>query len=313
MEIEARHLRLVRTIADTGSISKAAPVLGSTQPALTRQLRRIEEALGGELFTRSRDGVEPTSLGRLVIGRADAVLCVIDSLQSDVAAAATANPAQVRVGVRYGQALLGLMHGLREMLPDSEVVTHNETNIGALTELVAGGRLELAVIHEFVGFELSLDPNIVSTRIGSEPAFVLLSETHPLADRTEIELAELADDHWLLSPLDVDRELDCMASICADAGFRPKIRSYLTDTLGFELVRVGEAVTLCSPVAQHSGTVIKPLVGAPLWVRQLLLTERNSPMVEHLDKLAAYIGEAAERARRDRPVYAAWLERHAAG
>ncbi|GGX78164.1 hypothetical protein GCM10010510_23850 [Streptomyces anandii JCM 4720] len=52
MELELRHLRTVRTIAEAGSLTKAASLLGLAQPALSAQLRRIEGALGGALFER---------------------------------------------------------------------------------------------------------------------------------------------------------------------------------------------------------------------------------------------------------------------
>lgn len=312
MEIEARHLRLVKTVADVGSISAAASALGTTQPALTRQLRRIERGLGGELFLRSREGVEQTSLGRLVVGRADAVLSVIDSLQADVAAAAAASvPANIRIGVRGGQILLGLMHGLREILPDAEIITDSESRLGGLLDLIGTGRLDLAVIHEFVGYEIRLDPRVTSTEIECEPVFLLLSESHPMADRDELELADLAGENWLLSPLDVDREADCMTGACAEVGFAPKIVHYLGDTLGFELIRAGEAIAPCLPNVQYAGTVLKPIAGSPIRVRHILLAERHNPLQDHRDKLAAFVCDTLSAARESQPVYNAWLERHA--
>ncbi|UYM07492.1 LysR family transcriptional regulator [Solicola gregarius] len=310
MEIEARHLRLVKSIADAGSITSAATALGSTQPALTRQLRRVEEGLGGELFVRSRDGVEPTTLGRLVVGRANAVLSVLDSLQTDVATATATAPAQVRIGVRYGQAMLGLMNGLRATVPNAEIVTNSESRIGGLIDLVAGNRLDVAVIHEFVGYEIPLDPRILSTEICSQPAFVLIPETHPLAARTEVALADLADENWLLSPLDVDRETECMTQVCADAGFTPKIVHYLSDGLGVELIRAGEAIAPSVPTNRCSGAVLKPLVDSPIRVRQLLIAERHNPLVTSLDKLARFVGDALADALSNQPIYTAWAERH---
>ncbi len=59
MELELRHLRTVRAIADTGSLTKAAATLGLAQPALSAQLRRIEKALGGTLFERDHTGPAP--------------------------------------------------------------------------------------------------------------------------------------------------------------------------------------------------------------------------------------------------------------
>lgn len=63
MELELRHLRTVRAIADAGSLTRAATVLGLAQPALSAQLKRIERALGGALFERGRHGVRATALG----------------------------------------------------------------------------------------------------------------------------------------------------------------------------------------------------------------------------------------------------------
>src|SRR5689334_12973656 len=66
MELELRHLRVVCRLADTGSVSKAAAALGVSQPSLTAQLHRIEEAVGGSLFERGSTGVVPTPLGKHV-------------------------------------------------------------------------------------------------------------------------------------------------------------------------------------------------------------------------------------------------------
>lgn len=66
-DLELRHLRAVRAIAETGSITKAATGLGLTQPALSAQLRSAEEIIGGALFARDSAGCTPTDLGVDVI------------------------------------------------------------------------------------------------------------------------------------------------------------------------------------------------------------------------------------------------------
>ncbi len=307
MEIETRHLRLVKTVADERSITKAATVLGMTQPALTRQLRRVEDNLGGPLFQRSRVGVEQTPLGRLVVGRANAVLSVIDSLQSGRNGESTLTaPAQVRIGVKFGNALVGLIRGLRSVVPSTEIVTESETRIDGLLDLMRSNRLDFAVIHEFVGHEIRLDSRLLYRPVGCEPAFVLLAADHPLADRDEIQLSDLAEEKWLLSPLDVDREADCMSRICYEAGFSPKIGHYLSDGLGVELIRAGEAIALSTPTNRDSGMVLKPLVGNPMQVRRLLLVDRDNPFVEHLDKLARFTADFLTETLENQPVYNAW-------
>ncbi|MBC7633841.1 LysR family transcriptional regulator [Aeromicrobium sp.] len=311
MDIETRHLRIVKAVADEGSITRAATVLGTTQPALTRQVRRVEDHLGGPLFQRSRSGVELTPLGRVVIGRANAVLSVIDSLQTNlVVKTAFVTPPEVRIGVTLGNALVGLLRGLRSVVPGTEIITENETRIDGLLDLLSSRRLDFAVIHEFVGHEIPLDPRLLTRPVGCEPAFVLMAADHPLAGLGELDLADLHEEEWLLSPLDVDREADCMTRICFEAGFTPRISNYLSDGLSIELIRAGEAIALSTPTVRDSGMVLKPLIGIPMRTRRLLVIDRDNPFVGHLDKLARFTAEVLTETLEHQPVYRAWHDAH---
>lgn len=311
MEIDTRHLRMVKAVADEGSITRAATALGTTQPALTRQIRRVEEHLGGPLFERSRAGAELTPLGRVVVGRANAVLSVIDTLQPEArAASAHVLPAQVRIGVKFGNALVGLIRGLRSVVPSTEIITESETRIDGLLDLLGSHRLDFAVIHEFVGHEIPLDPRLLVRPVGCEPAFVLMAADHPLADVEELELAQLRHEKWLMSPLDVDREADCMTRICFEAGFTPIISHYLSDGHAIELIRAGEAIALSTPTNRDSGMVLKPLVGSPMRARRLLVVDRDNPFAEHLDKLARFTADVLAETLEKQPVYSAWKDRH---
>lgn len=313
MDIETRHLRMVKAVADEGSITRAATVLGTTQPALTRQIRRVEEHLGGPLFERSRSGAVPTPLGRLVISRANAVLSVLDSLQFDANGdSAFTMPPQVRIGVKFGNALVGLIRGLRSVLPSTEIVTESEARIDGLLDLLGSHRLDFAVIHEFVGHEIALDPRLLVRPVGCEPAFVLMASDHPLAGEDELDLAQLRDEKWLLSPLDVDREADCMSRICYEAGFSPTIAHYLSDGHAIELIRAGEAIALSTPTNRDSGMVLKPLVGTPMQTRRLLVVDHDNPFVEHLDKLARFTADTLSETLERQPVYHAWKQIHGA-
>ena len=85
MDLEIRHLKVVCAIAETGSVTKAAAVLGLAQPALTAQLQRIERILGGPLFERDRRGARPTALGELVLSRARVLLRAMKGLEDEAA------------------------------------------------------------------------------------------------------------------------------------------------------------------------------------------------------------------------------------
>lgn len=293
MDLEIRHLRLVKAVSDAGSISAAAPVLGATQPAVTRQLRRIENGIGGRLFTRSRDGVEPTELGRFVVGRADAVLAIMDSLQTDISASLSTEVPQVaRIGARTGPLLLAMMRGLRDLVPGIEVVPESEGRLGALLDLMAAGPVDLALVREFVGFELPLDPRLHSVPVMVENVSLVMSDNHPLAHKDEVGVEELADQKWLLSPLDVDREADSVSAMCAEAGFTPQIVHYVTDTMAFDLIRAGEAISPSLPRRPPRGTSYVTIRGNPLKLRHVLVTTKQGAFMPYVDRLVGYARES---------------------
>ena len=76
--------RVVNVVGRLGSFVKAADVLGVTQPALSRRLQAIEEALGVKLFDRSARAVKPTVFGEVALRQADAVLKAFDDLRHDI-------------------------------------------------------------------------------------------------------------------------------------------------------------------------------------------------------------------------------------
>jgi DNA-binding transcriptional LysR family regulator len=85
MDLEVRHLRVIYTIAEAGSLRRASTVLHVSQPALTAQLQRIERLVGGRLFRRGQAGAVPTVLGVEFLTRARSILHAFEQLQRDMA------------------------------------------------------------------------------------------------------------------------------------------------------------------------------------------------------------------------------------
>src|SRR3712207_8466008 len=121
MNLELRHLRVVCAIAETGSVTKAASLLGLAQPALTAQLQRIERTLGGPLFERDRRGARPTALGELVLSRARVLLPAMKGLQDEAARLAGAGSddtmSRYRIGSIGGARIGGLVDRLSQAPP----------------------------------------------------------------------------------------------------------------------------------------------------------------------------------------------------
>lgn len=80
MTLEIHDLRILRAIAEAGSLAGAARALGTNQGNVSRQLQRIERGTGVTLFRRQARGTTPTAAGRLVLSGAETLLPLIDWL-----------------------------------------------------------------------------------------------------------------------------------------------------------------------------------------------------------------------------------------
>ncbi|MEV4937052.1 LysR family transcriptional regulator [Streptomyces zaomyceticus] len=270
MDLELRHLKTIRAIADAGSLTRAATALGLAQPALSAQLKRIERALGGALFERGREGVRATALGDLVLDRARVVLPAVCELQEEAVRFARDGAEGYRLGGTHGPLLGGLVDRIARSDPGSPVTTSISWSEREIAGGVVDGRLDFALVGVCGESGPPEAGRLAWTEVARDPVYVMLAADHPLAPRTEIDLAELAAEAWTDVPGDGCFG-DCFAAACVRAGFTPAC-VYETDTAScVHLVQVGRAVGLCRatfPVTP--GLVTRPLAGAPLMWRHLL-------------------------------------------
>ncbi|MBV7243189.1 MULTISPECIES: LysR family transcriptional regulator [Streptomyces] len=310
MELELRHLRTVRAIADTGSLTKAAATLGLAQPALSAQLRRIEKALGGTLFDRDHTGARATPLGELVLERARVVLPAVSELQAEAVRFANATGAldRFRLGGTHGPLLGGLVDRMATAYPAVPVSTYTSWSVAEIASLVIDGRLDFALIGTCGESPPPLADRLVWEVVGVDPVFVMLPEDHALAGEAELDLAALADECWADVPGD-GCFADCFTAACARSGFTP-VSVYETDTSSVvHLVQVGRAIGLCRATFPPTpGVVTRPLAGAPLSWRHLVGWHPHSPAADAAAGTVAGATRAAYAEAVSRsPVYAQWL------
>ncbi|MFE5296654.1 LysR family transcriptional regulator [Streptomyces sp. NPDC056632] len=270
MDLELRHLKTIRAIADAGSLTRAATSLGLAQPALSAQLKRIERALGGALFVRGRDGVRATPLGDLVLDRARVVLPAVCELQEEAVRFAREGATGHRLGGTHGPLFGGLVDRLARAGPGTRVTTYTSWSERELAGGVVAGRLDFALVGVCGESSPPEAGRLAWTEVARDPVHVMLAVGHPLAPRAEVALSELAGEAWTDVPGDGCFG-DCFAAACVRAGFTPTC-VYETDTAScVHLVQVGRAVGLCrATFPATSGLVTRPLVGTPLIWRHLL-------------------------------------------
>lgn len=304
-----RHLRALCAIADAGSLHQAARRLGVSQPSLTTQLRRIENALGAELFHRERTGCRPTPLGRAVLSRARPLVDGMSALVTHALAEAEATRPRgprLRIGSTASRVVGSWLRRLRGALPGTDITLRVDVSAHALLHSVEAGRLDVAFVHEVEGCPLTF-PDGMEQRVllDREPQFISLSRDHPAARRRVVELGDLAGDRWMVDPT-VDGEWDGVRRVLGAAGLNPPVLhgDYLTAA---SLVVLGEAVAPCQPTSgPRDDMAIRPLRDDPLAVRLLLVSRPETDTSVAYAELEAAYWEAARRSSG----YYEWLLHH---
>jgi DNA-binding transcriptional LysR family regulator len=310
MDLELRHLKTIRAIAEAGSLTRAATALGLAQPALSAQLARIERALGGALFARSRQGVRPTALGELVLRRARVLLPGVLELQEEaVRFAHAAGRPGLRLGATHGPLPGGLVDRLAAA-GAAPVTTFTSWSVRELATMVGEGRLDFALIGVCGDARPPAEDRLVWRTVGTDPVFAMLSERHPLAGRREVALADLADASWTCVPGEGCFG-DCFAAACVRAGFAP-VSVYETDSASsVHLAQVGRAVGLCRAMFPPTpGMAVRPLAGHPLSWRHLIGWHPRATAAASAAPVVAQARAAHAEAVARNPGYRTWLAGH---
>jgi DNA-binding transcriptional LysR family regulator len=211
--VEPHLLRTFLTVCETRSFSAAATRLGYTQSAVSQHIASLEADLGAPLLTRRP--VATTEAGRRLREHAGPILLRLAAARADVARSVT-RPTRLGLGLtplslvrQVPAALASLRDG--PTLLTAEVTVRGPAEIAAR---VATASLDAGLID---GYATPSDPLRLpeplsatgSTRPGGpvrviavaeEPAVVALPPSHPLAGRSSLALADLADAYWIDAP-----------------------------------------------------------------------------------------------------------------
>lgn len=143
-QMELRHLRALRAVAEEGSFVGAADILGYSQAAISQQIAGLEAAVGQSLFDRP-GGPRPVTLtpaGRLLLRHAEAIAERLDLAETDLADLASGTAGRLRIGTYQSvsvQLLPELVREMRSVAPDLAItLVENDFNDDLTEELVDG-------------------------------------------------------------------------------------------------------------------------------------------------------------------------------
>lgn len=281
---------MIVAVADHGSISKAAAVLGVSQPSLSTQVQRIERALGFPLLERTTTGAVLTPMGRDVVTKARTVLAELADLPGLLAQPQADSVVRLRLGAPPGGLIAAMVPVINRMYdethgPPLTVDARTEHIHAALLRQLQAATLDAVVVYEHIDQPRAAIAGVRhATVVDFEPAFIGMSERHPLAQKDVVELGELAREPWVVDPDDDIGDVAHLRKVCRVAGFEPRIAHRVTDSfVATDFVTSGQGVFLVQATApEGKGLVVRPLEGDPFGQRIELAWLAHCPVSPNL-------------------------------
>lgn len=248
MNISLRQLRAFVAVAESSSFSRAADRLALTQPAVSRNVTELEQALGLQLLHRTTREVELTEAGRLLLGNVTRVLEDLDACLLEVQGLATQRKGRVKVAsspTLSAHLMPQCIAQARQLMPGVSIKLLDRIQSDVLASVRSGE----------VDFGVVIDPSerqdLCTQDILSEPFSLVCLSTHRLAQASDVHWSELGDEAMVL--------LD------GDSGSRRLIDSALqAHGVAAQTVQdVGHTTTIYSMVEQGLGLSVVPQLAIP--------------------------------------------------
>ncbi|MEV0298798.1 LysR family transcriptional regulator [Nocardia sp. NPDC050710] len=260
--MSVERLRVLRELADRGTIGAVASALSMTPSAVSQQLKVLAKEAGVALLEPDGRRVRLTDAGHALVVRADEVLAAMERAVAEMAHYRGSPRGRVRVAVFPSGGALLLPHVLTALADSGVDVVASDEDVPptGVARLLADYDIVLTHRDERA-------PSVAGTRVAArilmrEPIDVVVAPTHRLARKSAVTPAELADETWISVrggfPVD-----DVLNSIATVTGVEPRVAQRLNEFRVIEtLVAADYGVALMPRFAvAHPGLAVLRLSG----------------------------------------------------
>ncbi len=258
--MELRQLEYFLVVAQEGNVTRAAKRLYTAQPALSRQIQKLEEELGAPLFDRSRRGMRLTAVGETFLQYVERGFGQFEAGRQAVRDLLGPEHGHVRMAFlpAVGADLLPeALAAFRLRYPDVQFTLRQSTTLETL-QWLEQGEVELCIAtalpYRRPNDHLARAPLLV------EALYAALPPDHPLARAEAIQLADLASDPFVLvgKGSGLRRVIE---AACQQVGFLPRVAVEGDDLATVRgLVAAGLGVSLLPALALHEWGRLRPAI-----------------------------------------------------
>jgi DNA-binding transcriptional LysR family regulator len=196
--VELNQLQCFVAVLEEGGFKRATARLGITQPALSYQIKRLEEELGVQVFHRGPGGITPTAAGRVLLEHARQVIAAVREAHQAVRELSNGVTGEIRIGTIKCVGTYFLPRVLGEIRAKHPMVRlkllHRDSEV--LLESLLANELDVALV-----IDPPLDRRLRHQNVFEEEISLVSGPGHPFYGRPSVDLAELQDVQFVsLSP-----------------------------------------------------------------------------------------------------------------
>jgi DNA-binding transcriptional LysR family regulator len=237
------HLRLLVALSDLKQVTKVAAAFHVTQPAVSKQLSEIEQALGAAVTERVGKSVYLTDVGAVLVRRGREILRQVGLAQRDVSSLVTGTAGRVTLGSVTAVPQTLISQSIMSFLTRAPAasVTFVEAPLDKLLDTLRSGDADL-VLARAKGKE---EPELIVESLYSEPFVFVAGPSHALAKGRPVTLSDLRNFTWLV-PLRGTPSFEALAHLMEEEGLDIKDACVESSSiaLNVELMASGSFVSI---------------------------------------------------------------------
>jgi len=195
--ISLHDLRVVMAVAQAGSMGRAAKLLATSQPAISRSIGTLEQALGVRLFDRNAQGIELTLFGDALVKRGTAVFDELVHGVKDIQFLSNPTVGDLAIGASIAVAegfVCSVISRLSRRYPRMRFQVH-ATDTATAYQALLSRRVDLAIVHAIDMPDRKL---MDVEELLQDPHVVVAGAHHPIVRRRSLSLGQLVDEPWVL-------------------------------------------------------------------------------------------------------------------